>query len=168
MTDQNASGNRWERAGDQPADQTSDENTDQNTDQLEPAAVSPPEATAPDELRSTPLVARDRSWLTRARLVTAGGLGAALLVGGGAGFLVGHATGDGPDGTQLSPMGFEEDGGFGPGGDGSGVPPGQLPDGGTGTDLGPGGSTSGLDDGTDSGTDSGTTSGTDSGTSDAA
>jgi len=105
MPDQNASGNRWERTADQPADQTSD----QNTDQLEPAAVAPPEATAPDELRSTPLVARDRSWLTRARLVTAGGLGAAFLVGGGAGFVVGHATGDGPDGTQLSPMGFEDD-----------------------------------------------------------
>ena len=124
-----ASGNRWE-----PTEEPTEEPTGQPTGQPTERSTELPSAQVgwvppyvPEDHVAEPVARKPR--LTRARTAVAGGVAAALLVGGVGGLALGHASGGGGDDEvrfdrQGVPSRFDEDGdgrGF-PDGPGSQVP----------------------------------------------
>ena len=137
MSENDASGNRWEPDTEKPADPQSDAaNTEAAATGEEAAtgksaATSEPAATseaaepavpayAPVENQPRDLVTRS-SWASRGKVLAAAAAAGVFLVGGLSGFAVGRSTGDGGHGDRSSfgpPQGFPG-GGFDRDGDGA-------------------------------------------------
>ena len=135
MSENNESGNRWEKPA-EPADdeQTSDAGT-------VPPVVEPVEPVAAQPSQE-PVTLKLPNWVSKRGLVATGAIAAIFLGGGGAGYAIGSAAQD--DDCRQVPVQFDRDG-MGPGG--------QLPGGGQAPDFQHGPQSQSQDD---SGSDSGT------------
>lgn len=127
MTEQNESGNRWEKPAD-PAD--GNDPNDSAADAAAEAAAVPAEAAEPSAPAATEPVRISRipEWVTRTRLIATGAAAAIFLGGGVGGYAVGNSGHD--DSPLQFPRNFARgDVGFGPGRGPMQGPGGQLPGG---------------------------------------